>query len=129
MSRKTWTICYTDSMLSSSRRIQRANFPDMRLPYFQWNGKVLRIRAIKKKSGPARIAIIAAKKYYRTKITRNVFKRRVFSVLSKYLPILDMSAFGYFLIFPVVHTQDITFASIASDIAEFLSIIKKQHAQ
>jgi ribonuclease P protein component len=114
-------------MLSSSRRIQRADFPDSRLPSFQWTGKVLRIRAIHKKSAVARIAIIAAKKYYRTKITRNVFKRRVFSVLKNELPKLDTTPFGFFIVFPVVHTQDITFAAIASDITDFMTLINKQH--
>jgi ribonuclease P protein component len=89
---------------------------------------VLRIRAIRKKGDRARVAIIAAKKYYRTKITRNIFKRRVFSVLQKELPKLDTTLFGFFLVFPVVHTQDITFAAIASDIAEFMDVLNKQHA-
>lgn len=116
-------------MLSSTRRIQRGDFPDSRLPSFQWTGKVLRIRAIHKKGVFARIAIIAAKKYYRTKITRNVFKRRVFSVLKKELPKLDTTPFGFFIVFPVVHTQDITFAAIASDIADFMTLVDKQHAR
>ncbi|HXK37774.1 MAG TPA: hypothetical protein VJ579_01785 [Candidatus Paceibacterota bacterium] len=115
-------------MLSSLRRIQRADFPDSRLPSFQWTGKVLRVRAIHKRGERARIAIIAAKKYYRTKITRNVFKRRVFSLLRDELPKLDTTPFGFFLVFPVVHTQDITFAAIASDLKEFLEVLHKQHA-
>lgn len=115
-------------MLSSSRRIQRSDFPDSRLPSFQWTGKVLRIRAIQKKSPKARIAIIAAKKYYRTKITRNVFKRRVFSLFQKELPKLDTTRFGFFLVFPVIHTRDITFAVIASDISAFMEVLQQQHA-
>lgn len=128
MPSEAWTICYTDFMLSSIRRIQRADFPDSRLPSFQWTGKVLRIRAIKKSGPMARVAIIAAKKFYRTKITRNVFKRRVFSTLFPLLPNLDSTPFGFFIIFPVVHTQDITFAAIASDIHEFMNVLSKQHA-
>lgn len=129
MPRKAWTICYTISMLSSLRRIQRADFPDSRLPSFQWTGKVLRIRASHKQNKIARVAIIAAKKYYRTKITRNVFKRRVFSVIEKELPKLDTTPFGFFIIFPTVHTQDITFAAIASDIADFMTVLSKQHVR
>ncbi len=111
-------------MLPSSRRIQRHDFPDMRLPAFQWTGRVLRIRAISKKSPRTRIAIIAAKKYYKTKITRNVFKRRVFEVFKNELSTLDSTAFGFLLVFPTQHTQDITFADIASDIADFMRKIK-----
>jgi ribonuclease P protein component len=125
MPSKAWTICYTHFMLPSSRRIQRAAFPDSRIPAVKWTGKVLRIQAVQKKGTRARIAIIAAKKYYRTKITRNIFKRRVFSVVEKELPKLDTTPFGFFIIFPVIHTQDITFAAIASDIKDFMNGVIK----
>ena len=128
MPSRAWTICYTDSMLSRSRRISRVDFPNPRIPSYQWTGSVLRIRAIHKNSPKARVAIVAAKKYYRTKITRNVFKRRVFSVLQKELSLLDNTPFGFFLIFPIIHTQDITFAAIASDIDAFIKQITKNHA-
>lgn len=108
-------------MLPISRKISREDFPTQNTPTLQWTGEVLRIRIIKKQSPHARFAVIAAKKHYRTKITRNRFKRRVFSVIKEYLHKLDSNPHGFFLIFPVIHTQKIPFSAIKKDFEMFIN--------
>jgi ribonuclease P protein component len=107
-------------MLPIARKISRDDFPHPNTPTLQWTGEVLRVRVVKKENSIARFAIIAAKKHYRTKITRNRFKRRVFSVIKEHLHKLDTNPHGFFLIFPVIHTQKITFSAIKKDLEIFV---------
>lgn len=108
-------------MLPVSRKINREDFPTPNIPTLQWTGEVLRIRTVKKQSPKARVAVIAAKKHYRTKVTRNRFKRRVFSVIKEHLHKLDTNPHGFFLIFPVIHTQKIPFSAIKKDLESFIN--------
>lgn len=108
-------------MLSGERRISRADFPNPLLRAFEWRGEVIRVRAIRNNGQIAQFAVISPKKTYRTKITRNRFKRRVFSVLSQKLNDFDQLKFGQYLIFPNKNTSIISYNEIVTDFDNFIS--------
>jgi ribonuclease P protein component len=112
-------------MLNIERKISRKDFPAHNIPAIEWRGEVLRIRTIKKQSDHSRFTIISSKKLYKSKPIRNIFKRRVYSELRQSLHKFDTSPHGYFIIFPLIHMEKISFSSIKKDLEKYITLTFK----
>lgn len=108
-------------MLPQSYRIPRRSFPHPQTKMRTWLGTVLKIRSYKGEESTFHTAIITSKKTYTTKPERNLFKRRVCAALQKHLHKSTHVPCDYVLVFPLIHTKDISFSQIEKDIANYFS--------
>jgi len=83
---------------------------------------VLRIRcyAKEKPEAPPLFAVVVLKKQYKTTASRNILKRRVFSVIHNNLSIIDKFRFGKYVIFPKTSVENISYDALAQDIAALI---------
>jgi ribonuclease P protein component len=113
-------------MLSQSHRIPRHAFPQKNTKISIWSGGVLRIRSYKGELQTPHFALILSKKTYATKPERNLFKRRVFALIQKHLHKFPQDSCDYILLFPLIHTQNISFREIQKDIESYIVSIQKK---
>lgn len=109
-------------MLPKERKLTRKLFPRHTDANIPWNGVVLRIRCYKKNSldTKPRFAVVVSKKQYKTTASRNLLKRRIFSVIHNNLALFDKFRFGVYVIFPKIPAENITYDAIAQDIAQLI---------
>jgi ribonuclease P protein component len=109
-------------MLPRERLISRKLFPRHTDASVLWNGAVLRIRCYPKGTPEAtpRFAVVVSKKQYKTTPSRNLLKRRVFSLVQKNLLLFDKSRFGRYVIFPKTPVEGISYTTLAQDIAALI---------
>ncbi len=109
-------------MLPKKQKLTRAKFPTHHDKKVIWNGTALRVCCYKKdQHAEPRFAVVVSKKQYKTIVARNLFKRRVFSVLEKHTPLFLSFQFGRYVFFPKFEVEKITPAAIKEDIAALIS--------
>ena len=110
-------------MLPRTRTLTRKLFPRHTDANVLWNGKMLRIRCYVKRSPEStpRFAVVVSKKQYKTVVERNLFKRRVLSVIRLELPVFDRLRFGTYVIFPMLPVANIPHKGIVADIKELVT--------
>jgi ribonuclease P protein component len=110
-------------MLPRERLISRKLFPRHTDANVLWNGTVLRIRCYVKETPEAlpRFAVVVSKKQYKTSASRNLLKRRVFSLIQNNLLVIDKFRFGKYIIFPKAPVEGISYDVLAQDIAALIT--------
>jgi ribonuclease P protein component len=109
-------------MLPRERLISRKLFPRHTDASVLWNGTVLRIRCYVKETPEAlpRFAVVVSKKQYKTTVSRNLLKRRVFSLIQNNLSVIDKFRFGKYVLFPKIPVESISYDALAQDIAALI---------
>ena len=110
-------------MLPQQRKIKRSEFPSFQDKKVQFNGVVLRVQCYERltSTSPSLFSVIVPKKKYKTVSVRNLFKRRVFSIIEMNITSFDKTRFGKFVISPLVAVDDVSFVAIKEDIKSFVS--------
>lgn len=110
-------------MLPRERTLTRKLFPHHTDANVLWNGNVLRVRCYMKRSPEItpRFAVVVSKKQYKTVVERNLFKRRVLSVLRAELPVFDRLRFGVCVLYPKSPVANISYNDIVADIKELVA--------
>lgn len=114
-------------MLSRKNKIIRADLSGKKLPFSLWAGKVIKIRFSLLPLSSSKFAIVTSKKTYTTKPNRNLFKRRLFSLIKQHLHKIELGPHGYFLFFPLIHISKINQLSLKEDVDAFMFFMKTQH--
>lgn len=109
-------------MLPRERTLTRKLFPRHTDANVLWNGAVLRIRCYVKRKPEdiPRFAVVVSKKQYKTTASRNLLKRRVFSLVHENLPLFDKFRFEKYVIFPKVPVEGISYDTLTQDIATLI---------
>jgi ribonuclease P protein component len=109
-------------MLPRERLISRKLFPRHTDANVLWNGTVLRIRCYKKTTPEVlpRFAVVISKKQYKTTASRNLLKRRVFSLIHMNLSTLDKFRFEKYVIFPKASVDAISYDALVEDITALI---------
>jgi ribonuclease P protein component len=109
-------------MLPKGRKLTRKLFPRHTDASVLWNGTVLRVRCYVKETpeAPPRFAVVVSKKQYKTTASRNLLKRRIFSLVRTNLPLFDKFRFGKYVLFPKIPVESISYDALAQDIAALI---------
>lgn len=106
-------------MLDRLHRIRATEFPDFRAPGKMFTGEVLRIKNISVGDDMC-AAVVVGKKYYKTNVARNKFRRQVYAALENNIKVLDNKG-GILLISPLKKVEEISWEQIKLDVDQFIS--------
>lgn len=113
-------------MLPKKLKLSREQFPKHFERKITWSGDSLRVHCHKGEGDTKpSFAVVVSKKQYRTIVARNLFKRRVFSVIEKKYPALLHFQFDRYVIFPKYETEKITPSLIKADIDKLIAVCSK----
>ncbi len=105
-------------MLPRGQRIAREFFPRHTERSFLWNGAVLRARLYSsEQTGNApRFSIVVAKKYSKSAVVRNRFRRQVYALIAEQLKVSSPLRVGRFVISPKHAIGEISPELLLSDV-------------
>ncbi len=110
-------------MLPRGQRIARDFFPRHTEPSVSWNGAVLRARLYRSPAAiaPPRFSVVVAKKYAKTAVARNRFKRQTYACIAQELKGLGMLRFSRIVIFPKQPLDQIPLTTLLLDITSLIA--------
>lgn len=106
-------------MISQHRKLARALFPSFKEKKILYSGEVLRVvcyQNTKDTKHHTRVAVVVSKKMYVSIVSRNLFKRRVFSVMALLVHSIDRQEYNQWVIFPTKEVSTISYEMIRNDL-------------
>ena len=110
-------------MLEKRRKLSRRFFPSFASQKLSFNGVVLRIQCFEKKHKdmPLRFGVVVPKRFGKTAVERNRFKRVVLASIGRSLPLFEKLPYGACVVFPIKVIRESTREEIVADIAQFIA--------
>lgn len=102
-------------MLHKNRRISRGEFPSGGKPAVFWRGTVLRAARTPAKKNST-FAVVVSKKYAKSAVARNKFRRRVYAAIATRLPAADADGAWKYVFTPAKNIAEIAVEDIKAEI-------------
>lgn len=106
------------------RNIPRILFPSQQTKKIQKNGEYIRFMCYQNtlyKGKEVLFSVVVPKKYYKTTVERNLFKRRIKAVLLNNTKQLNFLPYNMFVVFPLSPLRGISFQRIEKDLIGILN--------